>query len=62
MAEEIAALNNVRHGLDNQVNDLKSDLKYSQARLGELEKLIVSLQQECSTLQLKLKRRRKPNA
>jgi regulator of replication initiation timing len=63
MAEEIAALNNVNQDLVGQVTKLESNLKSNNARLGELEELIISLQEERSALQLKLKQKqkRKPN-
>ncbi len=59
MAEEIATLNNVNQDLGNQFTKLESNLNFSQARIGELKGLVVSLQEERSALQLKLKLKRR---
>ncbi len=59
MAEEIATINNLALDRKDQVAKLEGNLKHSQNRNRELEELIVELQEECSTLQLKLKRKTK---
>ncbi len=59
MAEEIATINNSALDLRGQVAKLEGSLKHSRSRIRELEELIVELQEECSTLQLKLKKKAK---